>query len=180
MGIPYIPVVGLVGSDLLARRDDMLIRADPFHPERESVVVQALRPDVALLHGLRADRAGNVDIGAPSDDILLAEASRTVIVSVEEIVDRIDPDTAAGNMIPSVLIDAVVHASRGAHPGGMPDRYSVDAEHMRWYVGQCRDDESFSDYLQQTVFDVSSHDEYLERFVYSSDFSAERKIAANQ
>lgn len=183
MGIPYVPCVGLVGSDLLAGRDDMKICPDPFNPDVESVVVKSLCPDVAMFHGLRADRQGNVDMGIVTDDVILAEASRTVIVSVEEIVETLDEPEAEGTFLPSVLTNVIVHAPYGAHPGGMPGRYAVDAAHMKRYVEHSRDDESFAAYLQETVFGPASHQEYLERIVYrdrpESDPAARPAIAAD-
>jgi glutaconate CoA-transferase subunit A len=143
MGVPYVPVTGLVGSDLLARRDDMRLVPDPFHPGRRTLVARALRPDVALLHGERADRAGNVSLGAYTDDVILAEASRRVIVSVE----------------------TVVEAPFGAHPAGLRGWYPIDAEHMRAYAEQARSDETFRAYLGRTVQEVASHADYVARFV---------------
>ena len=103
MGVPYVPVIGLVGSNVLDNRDDMIIQPDPFDPSHSSVVARAYRPDVALLHGLKADRHGNVFLGRESDAVLLAAASRLGIVTVESIVDRLDhPHTTRA--LPSVLV----------------------------------------------------------------------------
>ena len=178
MGVPYIPFIGLVGSDLVKRRDDMLLQPDPFHPERQTLVVKAMRPDVALVHGLRADRAGNVDMGDHTEDVLLAEASRTVIVSVEELVPQVDADHTEGTFIPGVLVHSVVHAPFGAHPGGFAGRYFVDAAHMRWYAEQSRDDAAFADYLRQTTFDVPSHEAYVARFVDAGALSGDARLQA--
>jgi glutaconate CoA-transferase, subunit A len=165
MGIPYVPVLGLAGTDLLRRREDMKLLPDPFHPERQTVVAQALRPDVALFHGLRADRAGNVHFGYESDNVLLAEASRTVIVTVEEVVEALSPEERAAGFLPGMLVHAVVPARYGAHPAGAPGAYPPDAEHLTWYAEQARGDESFADYLRQTVFDLPDHAAYVARFV---------------
>jgi glutaconate CoA-transferase, subunit A len=165
MGIPYVPVLGLAGTDLLRRRDDMKLLPDPFQPERQTVVARALRPDVALFHGLRADRAGNVFFGYESDNVLLAEASRTVIVTVEEVVDALTPEERAGTCLPGILVDAVAEARYGAHPAGAPGAYPVDAEHMTWYAAQSASDEAFADYLRQTVHDLPDHAAYVQRFV---------------
>lgn len=164
MGVPYVPVIGLVGSNLLDNRDDMTIQPDPFDPSHSSVVARAYRPDVALLHGLKADRHGNVYLGRESDDVLLAEASRRVIVTVETIVDRLD-DSEMERALPSILVDAIVETPYGAHPAGCPGAYPADAGHMARYLEAARDDASFHDYLRQTVFDVSNHDVYVESFV---------------
>jgi len=90
MGVPYIPVIGLAGTDLLKRRDDMLLAPDPFDGKTISVVAKAMRPDVAVFHVDRADRQGNVSCGYPVEAVILAEASRHVIVTAEEVVDRLE------------------------------------------------------------------------------------------
>ena len=61
MGVPYVPVFGLVGSDLLKRRDDMIVAPDPFGSGKVSVVAKAMRPDVAVFHAHKADRHGWCD-----------------------------------------------------------------------------------------------------------------------
>ncbi len=165
MGLPYVPLMALAGSDLLRNRDDMMLAPDPFRPGTETLVAKALRPEVAALHARRADRAGNVSVGVHNDDVLLAEASRWVIVTAEEVVERLDEAEAEGTFLPSLLVDAVVEAPFGAHPAGLPGRYPVDAEHMRWYAEQARSDEAFADYVARTVTDVAAHADYVERFV---------------
>jgi glutaconate CoA-transferase subunit A len=163
MGVPYVPIVGLAGSHLLERREDMLLVPDPFDPAVLTVVARALRPDVALFHALEADRAGNVSTGYPSDNVLLAEASRTVIVTAERIVERVAPQDAVGTFMPGLLVDAVVEAPGGAHPAACPGAYAADAEHMAEYVAASRGDEAFAAYLEKYVFSVPDHAAYLER-----------------
>jgi len=165
MGVPYVPVIGLVGSDLLARRDDMVVAPDPFGDGKVSVVARAMRPDVAVFHVDKADRHGNVSCGYQVDAVILAEASAHVVVTAEEIVDRIAEKDAAGAFIPAILVDAVVHAPLGAHPGGMTGRYGPDKAAMQEYVTASRDDASFAAYLETHVFGPRSHEEYVERFV---------------
>ena len=164
MGVPYVPVIGLVGSDLLKRRDDMVVVPDPFG-NGKTVVAKAMRPDVAVFHVDKADRHGNVSCGHQVEAVILAEASAHVVVTAEEIVDRVTEKDAIGAFIPSILVDAVVHAPFGAHPGGMTGRYAPDKAAMQEYVAASRDDASFAAYLDTHVFGPRSHDEYVERFV---------------
>jgi glutaconate CoA-transferase subunit A len=114
MGVPYVPVIGLVGTDLLARRDDMVLAPDPFGGGKVTVVAKAMRPDVAVFHASVADRAGNVSCGYPVEAVILAEASAHVVVTAERIVERLDESDAVGCFIPSILVDSVVHAPFGA------------------------------------------------------------------
>ena len=165
MGVPYVPVIGLVGTDLLARRDDMVVAADPFGDGKVSVVARAMRPDVAVFHVDKADRDGNVSCGYQVDAVILAEASSHVVVTAEEIVDRVAEKDAVGAFVPAILVDAVVHAPFGAHPGGMTGRYAPDKAAMQEYVVASRDDASFAGYLETHVFGPRSHEEYVQRFV---------------
>lgn len=165
MGVPYVPVIGLVGTDLLKRRDDMVLAPDPFGEGKVTVVAKAMRPDIAVFHVDKADRYGNVSCGYYAETVMLAEASRHVIVTAEEVVDRLTEDDAVGTFIPSILVDAVVHASYGAHPGGFADRYAPDAAAMKAYVAASRDDTAFAAYLEEHVFRMRSHEEYVEHFV---------------
>ena len=172
MGVPYIPVIGLVGTDLLKRRDDMIVAPDPFDGRTLSVVAKAMRPDVAVFHVHKADRAGNVSVGYHVEAVMLAEASKHVIVTAEEIVERMTEKDATATFIPSILVDTVVHAPHGAHPAGLEGRYRVDKAHMQRYVVAARDDASFAEYLQTHVHEVGSHEEYVARFVRPEHASA--------
>ena len=165
MGVPYVPVIGLVGTDLLKRRDDMVLAADPFGEGRVTVVAKAMRPDVAVFHVDKADMHGNVSCGYHVEAVILAEASRHVVVTAEEVVDRLTEDEAVGTFIPSILVHAVAHAPFGAHPGGLTGRYKPDGAAMKAYVVACRDDASFAAYLEEHVFGTRSHEDYVERFV---------------
>ena len=33
MGVPYVPIIGLIGTDILKRRLDMKIVENPFNPD---------------------------------------------------------------------------------------------------------------------------------------------------
>jgi glutaconate CoA-transferase subunit A len=165
MGVPYVPIVGLVGTDILKRRDDMVIAVDPFDGKTKSVVAKALRPDVAIVHAQVADRHGNVSCGYESEVVILAEASKHVIVTAERIVDQLTEKEAKGAFIPAIHVDTVAHAPFGAHPGGCAGLYGPDKIHMREYVIASKDDVSFEVYLQTYVHGVGNHDEYVERFV---------------
>ena len=165
MGVPYVPIVGLVGTDLLQRRDDMVVAVDPFDGKTKSVVAKALRPDVAVFHVQKADRQGNVSCSYHAEYVILAEASKHVIVTAEEVVDRLKEEEATGTFIPAIHVDAIVHTPYGAHPAGCAGLYGPDVAHMARYVAASRDDASFEEYLRTYVFEVNSHDDYVERFV---------------
>src|SRR6202161_3680770 len=62
-GVPFMPLRGLVGSDVLAHRADWKIIDNPFGDKDPIVLLPALKPNVVLLHAPMADRAGNVYVG---------------------------------------------------------------------------------------------------------------------
>lgn len=165
MGVPYVPVLGLMGTDLLKRRDDMVVAPDPFGSGKTTVVAKAMRPDVAVFHVDKADAHGNVSCGYAAEVVMVAEASHHVVVTAEEIVQRVSERDAVGTFIPSLLVDQVVHAPFGARPGGFSGRYDIDRAEMKEYVEASRDDTSFDAYLEKHVFSVRDHADYLERFV---------------
>lgn len=165
MGVPYVPVLGLVGTDLLKRRDDMVIAADPFDGKTKTVVAKAMRPDVALFHAHKADRQGNVSCGYEVEAVMLAEASKHVIVTAEMIVEQLSEKEATGAFIPGIHVDTIVHAPFGAHPAGCAGLYVADKAHMAEYVAAAQDDASFAEYVRTYVLAVRDHDDYVERFV---------------
>ena len=86
-GLPFMPVRGILGSDLLAQRRDWKVIDNPFAPGDRIVAVRAIKPDVAFFHALCADRRGNVLVARSRDLLTMAQASRAAFVTVEELVD---------------------------------------------------------------------------------------------
>lgn len=163
MGVPFTSTLGYAGTDIMERRpDDFKIVENPFNHRERIVVARALNPDVAIFHGLKGDRFGNVLVQKNGEELLLAQASRRAVASVEEIVDSVDPDDPDGWFIPAIHISAVTLAPFGAHPTGVPGRYDADDERIREYVEASQSDESFQGYLDRYVFAATSHQEYLE------------------
>jgi len=89
-GIPFIPLRGLLGTDLLANRDDWKVIDNPFEPGDPIVVLKAIQPDVAVFHAALADRDGNVFVGRERELMIMAHAARRTLVTVEEITERAD------------------------------------------------------------------------------------------
>jgi glutaconate CoA-transferase subunit A len=138
-GVPFMPLRGIVGSDLLRVRPDWRVIDNPLAESgvRDPIVVlPAIRPDVTLFHALKADREGNVWIGVQRELMTMAHASRIALVTVEEIVDTDflrDPALAAGT-IPSLYITAIAQVQRGAAPVGLDNAYPADAAALAEYV----------------------------------------------
>ncbi|MGB8550227.1 MAG: CoA-transferase, partial [Xanthobacteraceae bacterium] len=66
-GIPFMPLRGLIGSDLLTHRPEWRVIDNPFGNDDPVVLLPAIKPDVALFHAAMADPQGNVWIGRQRD-----------------------------------------------------------------------------------------------------------------
>lgn len=153
-GIPFMPLRGLVGSDLVKYRPDWKIVDNPFGENDPIVLLPAIRPDVALFHAPMADANGNVWIGRQRELATLAHASAKTVVTVEAIHEGdllADPMLAAGTL-PGFYVDAVAVAERGAWPLLLPDRYGVDAAHLAEYAKLAATADGFARYLDEHVY----------------------------
>src|SRR5882757_2380044 len=86
-GVPFMPLRGLIGTDVLKNRADWEVIDNPFDDTDPIVLLPAIRPDVALFHAPMADRDGNVWIGRQRELVTMAHAAEKTIVTVEKIVD---------------------------------------------------------------------------------------------
>jgi glutaconate CoA-transferase subunit A len=133
MGLPFLPVRGVRGSDIVRLHPEYAEITCPFTGET-LVAVPALRPDAALLHAPIGDRYGNLHLEQPYVlDERFASASRSVVATVDELVST-DEVTAAGVTIPAHLVAAVTEVPYGAHPSSCYPRYGYDRAHLREYV----------------------------------------------
>src|SRR5215210_9533482 len=82
-GVPFMPLRGLIGSDVLAHRSDWQVIDNPFGNNDPIVLLPAINPDVALFHAPMADRAGNVWIGRQRDLATMAHAAVKTVVTEE-------------------------------------------------------------------------------------------------
>ena len=154
-GVPFMPLRGLIGSDVLAHRPDWKVVDNPFGNDDPIVLLPALKPDVALFHAALADRAGNVYVGTQRELIAMAHAAQKTIVTVEKIHDGDllrDPLLAAGTL-PGFYVEAIAVAPRGAWPLPLPDHYGVDAAHVAEYARLAATPEGFAEYLETYVYE---------------------------
>jgi glutaconate CoA-transferase subunit A len=152
-GLPFMPLRGLIGSDLVKHRADWKLIENPFAPGDRLIALPAIRPDVALFHAACADRAGNVFIGRSRDLLTMAHASRQSFVTVEEIVDLdllADPERSAG-VIPALYVERIAIAPRGAWPLGLAGRYAADNVALADYAQAARTEQGFAAWLARTM-----------------------------
>jgi glutaconate CoA-transferase, subunit A len=166
MGLPFLPVRGVRGSDIGRLHPEYAEITCPFTGER-LVAVPALRPAVALLHAPAGDRYGNLHLDQPYVlDERFAAASRLVLATVDELVTT-DEVVAMGVTIPGHLVAAVVEAPFGAHPTSCYPRYAYDRDHLREYVSAAQ---SGPDGLEK----------YLATYVNGSEESYQAAVGAGR
>lgn len=150
-GLPFIPLRGLLGSDLLAARSDWKVIDNPFQPGDAIAVLPAINPDIALFHAPLADRAGNVYIGRRRELLTMAHASQQTFVTVEAISehDLFDDAALAPGVVPAIYVSRIALARQGAWPIGLPGHYGADDAAIGRYVQSARTEEGFRRFLDE-------------------------------
>jgi glutaconate CoA-transferase subunit A len=164
MGVPFLPLRSMMGSDVIARLPDAKFIDCPFTGEK-LVLVPALNPDVALIHVQRCDAYGNAQIdGLPFMDLDLAMAANRVILTTEHIVSndqiRRAPDQTK---IPFMAVEAVVEAPFGAAPHECYGLYEPLFAHLDAYAAQIRQEPEagIRAYLERYFYGPKSWTDYL-------------------
>jgi glutaconate CoA-transferase subunit A len=162
MGVPFIPTRSMLGTDTLEYSAAKVVE-DPFGGD-PIALLPALILDVGLIHVHRADKHGNAQIdGISGFAFELARASKRLLISAEEIISsdeiRRQPDRT---IIPYYLVDAVIHAPFGSHPGEMCYEYERDEKQIKAWVEASRDPETTQAYLQKYIYDLKDHQAYLD------------------
>jgi glutaconate CoA-transferase subunit A len=164
MGVPFMPIRSMLGSDVRKHRSEPVEIDCPFTGER-ILLVPALNPDVALIHVQRCDPYGNAQIdGLQFMDVDLAMAANRVILTTERIVSndqiRRAPDQTK---IPFFAVDAVVELPFGCAPH---ECYGVNEpmiRHLEYYVGLVNKEpvKGMQHYLEKFVYGPKSWSEFL-------------------
>jgi glutaconate CoA-transferase, subunit A len=150
-GLPFIPLRGMIGTDLLRHRADWKVIDNPFAKNDPIVALPAIRPDVTLFHARMADRFGNVFIGREREVLLMAHASKATFVTVEEIVEGnlLEDEARAGSVLPAIYVTGIAQAKRGAWPLAFADQYAMDDAAMNRYMTLARTPEGFAQFLAE-------------------------------
>ena len=162
-GVPFMPLRGIIGSDILAHRPDWKVIDNPFaatgsasisiSPGDPIVLLPALSPDIAVFHASMADRDGNVYVGRRQELATMAHAAGRCIVTVERItdVDLLADERLASGTISAAYLDAIAVAERGAWPIALLDEYATDAAHVAEYARLAKTEDGFRAYLERYV-----------------------------
>jgi glutaconate CoA-transferase subunit A len=182
MGVPFLPTLTALGSDL-ARDNDFFAEIEspfvedsgesstrldgrvrpPLGGQQRLHAVRALAPDVAIVHLQRADSEGNAHCWGNFGVMIEAvRAARRVIVVAEEIVDAeviaSDPNRT---VIPGFLVSAVVECRYGAHPSPVQGCYGRDNAFFRQYHEQTKTQADSDAWLQRWVHGVADRQAYV-------------------
>jgi len=184
MGMPFVPVRDMLGSDLvnvksfLGDRKYKIIES-PFDGT-PTLLVPALHPDVAIIHVQQADENGNAQVwGIGGDCKVGANAARKVLVSCERIVSRetIGKDPSR-TIVPDFKVVAVVEEPYAAHPGYTPGFYDVDFSFASLYQQASNTVEGFEAFLKEWVFGVEDRTGYIQHYIERFGYKAFRDLSA--
>ena len=149
--LPFAMLRGYIGVDLPKVNPQIRKITCPYTGE-ELATVPAIRPDVGVIHALRADREGNVlleGITGCQKEVVLA--SKRTIVTVEEIVDDLRAPSPNSVILPSWTIGAVVAVPGGAHPSYAHGYYTRDNSFYIAWDKVSRERESFLAWMEENV-----------------------------
>src|SRR5579885_474358 len=178
MGVPFMPMRSMLGSDVAKRRPETKEIDCPFTAEK-LLLVPALNPDVALIHVQRCDAYGNAQIdGLQFMDIDLAMAANRVIMTTARIVSndqiRRAPDQTK---IPFFCVDAVVEVPFGSAPHECYGVYEPMLDHLEAYVKQVNSDPvgGMQKYLDDYVYGPKDWNGFLSKIGLDELVAASRR-----
>lgn len=160
-GLPFAAFAGPKGSDIVKEAPELYKTVTCPFTGKELTAVQAIAPDVAIIHAQRADEQGNIQIfGTSASDLDMAMAAKSVIVTVEEIVSS---EQIRTNKTATVLfrpeVDLVIHCPFGAIPCSCVPYYSAHLLQMMKDVQGLGDPKMAPEYIQQLIGE--NEEEYL-------------------
>jgi glutaconate CoA-transferase subunit A len=160
--LPFYPLRSYYGADLAQANPRIKFIQDPYG-SGQIAVVPALNPDVAVIHAQRADEQGNTQLwGLVGMQKEAAFSARHVIVVAEEIVGedviRSDPNRT---LIPHMVVDAVVHQPKGAHPSYAQGYYDRDNQFYLAWDTVSREEQQVEAWLEEWVYGLEDWAAYL-------------------
>ena len=151
-GVPFMPLRGLLGSDIEAHRPDWRTIQNPFTEEPDLIALLPARPlDVTVFHAPYADADGNIFIGRQRELATLAKGARAVFVTVEKFIDGnlFETEETAAGALPNFYVEGIAQAPNGAWPMGLTDQYDPDGDAIRDYVRAASTPAGFDEYLAE-------------------------------
>jgi glutaconate CoA-transferase subunit A len=163
MGVPFMPALTALGSDLYRTNAGLKTVVCPFSGKTLTAIA-AINPDAAIIHVQRSDEFGNAhvwgNLGVTRQACL---ASRRIIVTAEQIVSpeviNSDPNRV---VTPGILASAVVHLPWGGHPSPVPGYYNRDHQAFIDYRTDSKTTDAFTRWLRRWVENIHSQQDYLQ------------------
>ncbi len=184
MGMPFVPVKDMVGTDLLNVKgflgEGKYKMIDSPFDGSPVLLVPALHPDVAIIHVQQSDELGNAQIwGIGGDCQVGANAAGKVIVTCERLVSRemVGKDPSR-TIVPDFKVVAVVEAPFGAHPGYTPGFYDVDLTFGSLYQQASSTEEGFKAFLDEWVLGVPDRAAYTQHYIDKFGYAQFRNLQA--
>lgn len=156
--VPFAPTRVGLGTAVPEINPYMKTVVSPYDPEDILLAMPAIPLDVSLIHVARADAMGNTRTEGPDPlfDDLFANAAKRVIVTAEEVVDRLDSsdaDDAKKSLFHRGLVEKVIHTPLGAHPTTSHGHYGWDMEHLKTYGATAGDHVAWDEYVKTYIAD---------------------------
>jgi glutaconate CoA-transferase, subunit A len=153
-GLPCAIFRGYIGADLAKVNPNIKSIICPFSGEKLAAI-PSLRPDVAIIHAQKADRAGNVLIegivGVQKQAVLAAKRS---VVTGEEIVEDFGARSPNAVILPSWTVTAIVAVPGGAHPSYAHGYYKRDNAYYKAWDATARDRDGFLAWMKTNVLET--------------------------
>jgi acyl CoA:acetate/3-ketoacid CoA transferase alpha subunit/acyl CoA:acetate/3-ketoacid CoA transferase beta subunit len=173
-GVPFMPTRSVLKSSIASDNGDFFRDIeDPFKPGERVGIVNALCPDISIIHGCVADLRGNTILSAPAgEDLWGALASRNgAVVTVEKIVPvEFIREYASLVKIPAYAVNAVVVAPMGLHPFSIAnpgvrsfEPYEMDTNFLNDLHDASSSDEALDAWIKEWILDCASHRQYLKK-----------------
>ena len=153
--IPFIPLRGLLGSDLVVHRPDWKTIDNPFAPQSDKpdpiLLLPAIRPDVALIHAPYADRDGNIFIGRRRDFALMAQASKNGAGTSRKCATSTDGVEDRGRRVARDLCRGRRRGAARRLAARAGRLTTIERAHFRRYGELARSADGFARYLDEFV-----------------------------
>ena len=157
-GLPCAVFRGYIGGNLPKVNANIKYITCPFTGEKLAAI-PAHRPDVAIIHAQRADRAGNVMIegvlGVQKEAVL---ASKRSVVTVEEIVDDLGPRNLNAIVLPHWTVGYVAEVPGGAFPSYAQGYYPRNNGFYKQWDAVSRDRDTFLKWMAENVLNGTPAD----------------------
>lgn len=172
LNIPFIPSSsGLWGDlnkpglwDQKHAYPKNIVMEDPYGSGKKMALLQALRPDIAVMHVPFADIRGNgIMLGSLYFDYWASKAGKEIILVADQIVDnamcRQYPNLVT---VPGVAVSAVIPWYMGAWPCNSIGHYGEDLTHLSNFIKDSSDEDALKAYMDKYVYSWETHEEYME------------------